>query len=151
MDVSNETIDLSKKPIKERTDLEKERLLDSMIQRELLRSTRDMNTTLQELTKTLKVLEKHEYLELHRNKWKLVGYNILLGVLFAFGTVFGLVLLSWLTFNFFKDSVILKQIVENQLHMRQINIGEIQEKVKNSLEKTSSSGKSSPTTSGSTR
>lgn len=54
-------------------------------------------------------------------------------MLFAIGTVFGLVLLSWLTFNFFKDSEILTQIVQNQLKVRQFDIGGIREKVKNEL------------------
>lgn len=130
--------DTNEREIKEVTMVEKELLMNSMTQQELLLTTRDLNKTLKELTKTLKILENHEYLELHRNKWKLVGYNILLGILFAVGTVFGLVLLSWLTFNFFKDSTILNQIVQNQLRMRQLDVGEIREKIKNSLEKTDS-------------
>jgi len=79
---------MHKQEINEKAAMEKERLLNMMTQQELLKTTKDMNETLKELTKTLKVLEKHEYLELHRSKWKLVGYNILLGILFAFGTVF---------------------------------------------------------------
>lgn len=121
--------------VKEVSFVEKELLLNSMTQQELLKTTRDLNKTIKELTKTLKILERHEYLTLHKNKWKLIGYNIFLGMLFAVGTVFGLVLLSWLTFNFFKDSSILNQIIQNQLKMRQLDVGEIREKVKNDLTK----------------
>lgn len=115
--------------IKEVTFIEKELLLNSLTQQELLKTTKVLDGTLKELTKTLKVLEKHEYLQLHKNKWKLIGYNILLGVLFAVGTVLWLVLLSWFTFNFFKDSAILNQIIQNQLKIRQIDVGPLQEKV----------------------
>jgi hypothetical protein len=65
----------------------KELLLNSMTQKQLLKTTIDLNRTIKELTKTLKILEKHEYLTLHKNKWKLIGYNIFLGMLFAIGTV----------------------------------------------------------------
>ncbi|MFA6090962.1 MAG: hypothetical protein WC774_04265 [Candidatus Gracilibacteria bacterium] len=121
--------------IKEVSFVEKELLLNSLTQQELLKTTKDLNKTIKELTKTLKVLEKHEFLTLHKSKWKLIGYNIFLGMLFAIGTVCGFLLLSWLTFNFFKDSVILNQFVQNQLKMRQFDIGEIQEKVRNNLSK----------------
>lgn len=129
--------------VKEVSFVEKELLLNSMTQKELLKTTVDLNKTIKELTKTLKVLEKHEYLTLHKNKWKLIGYNIFLGMLFAIGTVFGLVLLSWLTFNFFKDSAILTQIVQNQLKVRQFDLGGMREKVKNDLAK-SATGEQAP-------
>lgn len=73
--------------VKEVSFVEKELLLNSLTQQELLKTTKELNGTLKELTKTLKVLERHEYLQLHKNKWKLIGYNILLGILFAIGTV----------------------------------------------------------------
>lgn len=110
--------------VKEVSFVEKELLLNSLTQQELLKTTKDLNKTIKELTKTLKILEGHEYLTLHKNKWKLIAYNIFLGMLFAIGTVFGFLLLSWLTFNFFKDSAILNQFIQNQLKMRQFNIGE---------------------------
>ena len=122
-----------KKIIKEVSFIEKELLLNSLTQQELLKTTKDLNKTIKELTKTLKVLEKHEFLTLHKSKWKLIGYNIALGMLFAIGTVCGFLVLSWLTFNFFKDSTILNQFVQNQLKMRQFDIGDIREKVKNDL------------------
>ena len=131
--------------VKEVSFVEKELLLNSLTQQELLKTTTDLNRTIQELTKTLKLLEEHEYLTLHKNKWKLIGYNIFLGMLFAIGTVFGLVLLSWLTLHFFRDSAMLTQIVQNQLKVRQFDIGEMREKVKNELSTphadTSGSGK----------
>jgi hypothetical protein len=40
-----------------------------------------------------------------------------------------------LTFNFFKDSAILNQFVQNQLKARQFDLGEIRERVKNDLTK----------------
>lgn len=130
-----DTKTMEKNIVKEVSFVEKELLLNSLTQQELLKTTKDLNKTIKELTKTLKILERHEYLTLHKNKWKLIGYNIFLGMLFAVGTVFGLVLLSWLTFNFFKDSSILNQIIQNQLKMRQLDVGEIREKVKNDLTK----------------
>lgn len=108
--------------------------------KELTETTKELNKTLKELTKILKVLEKHEYLELHRSKWKLIGHNILLGMLFAVGTVVWLVLLSWFTFNFLKDSSILNQIVQNQLKIRQIDVGTLQEKVINDIKTQIQSG-----------
>ena len=121
--------------IKEVSFVEKELLLNSLTQQELLKTTRDLNGTIKELTNTLKNLERHEYLTLHKNKWKLIAYNIFLGMLFAIGTVCGFLFLSWLTFNFFKDSTILNQFVQNQLKMRQFDIGDIKEKIKNDLSK----------------
>lgn len=55
--------------------------------------------------------------------------------MFAIGTVLGLLFLSWLTYHFFKDSTVLKNMVDNQLNMRQFNIQNIKEKAKNELKK----------------
>ncbi|NCO98410.1 hypothetical protein GW864_04585 [bacterium] len=126
---------MEKNIAKEVSFVEKELLLNSLTQQELMKTTQDLNKTIKELTKTLKILEKHEYLMLHKSKWKLFGYNIVLGMLFAVGTVLGLVVLSWFTFNFLKDSAILNQIIQNQLKIRQFSISDIQEKVKNDLMK----------------
>lgn len=76
-----------KNTIKEVSFVEKELLLNSLTQQELLKTTKDLNKTIKELTKTLKILEGHEYLMIHKSKWKLIGYNISLGMLFAIGTV----------------------------------------------------------------
>lgn len=117
--------------IKEVSFVEKELLLNSLTQQELLKTTKDLNGTIKELTKTLKVIERHEYLSMHKNKWKLVAYNLSLGILFAIGTVLGFLLLSWLTFNFFKDSVMLKQFIQNQLKLRNFDTVEMREKINN--------------------
>ena len=85
--VQHQKKNLEKNDIEEVSFVKKELLLNSMTQQELLITTRDLNKTIQELTKTLLLLEKHEYLSLHKNKWKLIGYNIFLGMLFAIGTV----------------------------------------------------------------
>jgi len=122
---------LKKREVTEVTMVEKELLLNSMTQQELLKTTKELNKTIKELTKTIQIVENSEYFAIHKNKWRIAIYNVTLGILFAFGTVFGLVLLSWLTFNFFKDSVILKQIVENQLRIRQIDMSQIPDFSKN--------------------
>ena len=136
--------------VKEISFVQKELLLNSLTQRELLSTTKELNKTIKELTNTLKVIEKHEYLTLHKSKWKLIAYNIFLGMLFAVGTVFGLVLLSWLTFNFFKDSAILTQIIQGQLKARQFDIGGMREKVKNELIRPAYESDIVPTSSGTT-
>ncbi|EKD30464.1 MAG: hypothetical protein ACD_78C00050G0005 [uncultured bacterium (gcode 4)] len=115
---------MEKNIVKEVSFVEKELLLNSLTQQELLKTTKDLNKTIKELTKTLKILEGHEYLTIHKSKWKIIGYNISLGMLFAIGTVLWFLLLSWFTFNFFKDSAILNQFIQNQLKSRQFNIGE---------------------------
>lgn len=53
-------------------------LSESAEQQELAETMQELIKTIKELAETLKVLEQHEYLELHRSKWKLVAYNILL-------------------------------------------------------------------------
>lgn len=76
-----------KKIVKEISFVQKELLLNSLTQRQLLSTTQELNKTIKELTTTLMLLEQHEYLTLHKNKWKLIGYNVFLGMLFAIGTV----------------------------------------------------------------
>lgn len=78
---------MEKNIVKEVSFVEKELLLNSLTQQELLKTTKDLNKTIKELTKTLKILEGHEYLTIHKSKWKIIGYNISLGMLFAIGTV----------------------------------------------------------------
>ncbi len=124
-----------KKIVKEISFVQKELLLNSLTQRQLLSTTQELNKTIKELTTTLMLLEQHEYLTLHKNKWKLIGYNVFLGMLFAIGTVLWFLVISWFTFNFFKDSAILNQFVQNQLKARQFDIGSMKEKVKNELAK----------------
>ncbi|MDD2487817.1 MAG: hypothetical protein PHS92_05635 [Candidatus Gracilibacteria bacterium] len=115
--------------------IEKEMLHNSIVQKELLKTIRELNETIQENTCVLKNIEKHEFLSIHKSKWKIVLYNLTLGILFALGTVLGLFLLSWLTYNFFKDSIVLKNIVDNQLNMRQFNLQDIKERVNSDIKK----------------
>lgn len=82
-------------------------------------------------------------MEFHSSKWRIFAYQIFLGVLFAFGTVLGLVFLSWTTYTFFKDSAVLRGVVDNQLRMRQFDIKEIREKAKSDFE-LGSTGKTAP-------
>lgn len=119
-----------KASIHERAFIEKELLHSSMAQKELMNVVRELNHTMKELTKTLHLIEQHDFVDLHRKKWKLIAYNISLGILFAIGTVTGLFLISWFSYNFFKDSVILRQIVENQLKIRQLDMNEMKNRIK---------------------
>lgn len=73
-------------------------------------------------------------------------------MLFAFGTVFGLVFLSWMTYTFFKDSEVLRGVVDNQLKMRRLDFNEIKEKARTDatgLEQVTLTGKALPAKSGS--
>lgn len=88
--------------------VEKELLQVSIVQRELVSELKNLRTSLQILDQTLNLIKEHEFIELHSSKWKIFAYQIGLGVLFAFGTVFGLVFLSWMTYTFFKDSEVLR-------------------------------------------
>lgn len=100
----------------------------SPIERELIREFRDIGSSLKKLDETLNLIREHEFVELHSSKWKIFAYQIFLGILFAIGTVLGLVLLSWMTYTFFKDSTVLRNIVDSQLQMRRFNIDQIKEK-----------------------
>ncbi len=88
--------------------VEKELLQASIVQRELVQELRELGSSLKVLDQTLNLIKEHEFVELHSSKWKIFAYQIGLGVLFAFGTVFGLVFLSWMTYTFFKDSEVLR-------------------------------------------
>ena len=99
-----------------------------VLEEELLTSLNHLGENIQSLDETLNLIREHEFVEFHKSKWKIFAYQILLGILFAMGTVLGLVLLSWMTYTFFKDSAVLRDTIDNQLKMRQFNIGEIREK-----------------------
>lgn len=115
--------------------VEKELLHNWIVQRELLKTTKELNATLNWLTIFLKEFEKHEFLKIHKSKWKIALYNLILWVLFAIWTVFWLMFLSWSTYHFLKDSPEIKNIIQSQLNLRQFNIQEIKDKVKNELKK----------------
>ena len=80
---------------------------------------------LKEIKEILILLDSHGIVKLHKNKFYLIIYNISLGILFAIGTVLWLFLISWFTFLFLKDSTIIKDIIDNQLKMRYIDIKNI--------------------------
>ncbi|MDD2566176.1 MAG: hypothetical protein PHZ26_02620 [Candidatus Gracilibacteria bacterium] len=115
--------------------VEKELLHNGLVQREQLKTLKELNNTIKDLTEILKVFETHQFLEIHKHKWKIVLYNLSLGMLFAIGTVLGLLLLSWSTYHFFKDSTALKDVIDSQLKIRQFSVQDIKEKVKSELKK----------------
>ncbi len=115
--------------------VEKELLHNWLVQREQLKTLKELNTTINELTEILKEFEKHQYFEIHRSKWKIILYNLSLWILFAIWTVLWLMFLSWSTYHFFKDSTALRNVVENQLKIRQFDIQNIKDKVKAEIKK----------------
>ena len=74
--------------------------------------------SLGEITETLRRIEAFLIMPLWR---RLLG-QVLTGMAFALGTALGLALLSWLTFNYFKNSEVLSKIVAHELEMRNLNI-----------------------------
>lgn len=54
-------------------------------------------------------------------------HQILLGMLFAMGTVLGLALMSWLTYTYFRDSEVIRQIIEDQLRIRNFDFDRLRE------------------------
>ena len=94
--------------------------------------------------KTLKNIEKHEFLNIHRSKLKMALYNVSMWILFAVWTVLWLFLISWFTYHFIKDSETLKWIVDNQLKIRQFNIQDIKDKIKSEIKSESSTWGLSP-------
>jgi hypothetical protein len=117
-----------KKNILRESFIEKELLNASVVQQELLISIRDLNSQLGILNSTINLIREHEFVELHKSKWRIVIYQLCLGTLFAVGTVLGLALISWATYTFFKDNEILRQIVDKQLSTRNFNLGEIKDR-----------------------
>lgn len=113
--------------------VEKELLHNWLVQREQLKTLKELNSTIKELTDIIKEFETHQFLEIHRSKWKIMLYNLSLWILFAIWTVLWLLLLSWFTYHFVKDSTTLKNVVDDQLKIRQFNINEIKDRVKNEL------------------
>lgn len=117
-----------KKNILKNSFVEKELLNASVIQKELMTTIRELNVQIGTLNATLNLIQEHEFVEFHKSKWRIIAYQLALGILFAIGTVMGLVLISWATYTFFKDSEILMQIVEKQLSSRNFNLSEIRER-----------------------
>ncbi len=48
-------------------------------------------------------------------------------MLFAMGTVLGLALMSWLTYTYFRDSEVIRQIIEDQLRIRNFDFDRLRE------------------------
>ncbi len=121
-------IDPHKKEVLKESFVEKELLNASLVQRELMTTIDVLNENLKILNSTLVLIREHEFVEFHKSKWKIFAYQILLGMLFAIGTVFGLIALSWASYTVFKDSAILRDIVSSQLKMRSFDLTDIKEK-----------------------
>ena len=122
---SEETASNQKKKIMKESFVEQELLGASVVQKELMATIRDLNTQLGTLNTTLNLIREHEFVEFHKSKWRIIAYQIALGMLFAIGTVVGLASISWATYTFFKDNEILRQIVDKQLESRNFNFTEI--------------------------
>lgn len=114
------------------------------IQGKLLKTLENLNKNIEENNKTLKNIEKHEFLNIHRSKLRMALYNIYMWILFAVWTVLWLFLISWFTYHFIKDSETLKWIVENQLKIRQFSIQDIKDKIKSEIKNESSTWELSP-------
>lgn len=56
--------------------VEKELLHNGLVQREQLKTLRELNETMKTLTVILQDFERHEFLEIHKSKWKIILYNI---------------------------------------------------------------------------
>ncbi len=123
--VSKKTPPTDKSTVLKESFLEKELLHASVVQRELMGSIHELNTQMGTLNETLNLIREHAFVDLHKSKWRIVVYQILLGILFAIGTVMGLALISWSTYTFFKDNELLRQIVEKQLSNRNFNFDDI--------------------------
>lgn len=119
---------VEKNDILKESFVEKELLNASLVQRELMATIEVLNDNLKALNATLMLIREHEFVELHKSKWRIIAYQIALGILFAIGTVVGLALISWSTYTFFKDNEILRQIVDKQLNSRNFNLSEIRER-----------------------
>lgn len=94
----------------------------------LLASQKELAKELRGLNKAITLISEHEFTQIHRSKWSIFLYQISLGILFAIGTVLGLAIFSWSVYTFFRDTTILKQIVDKQLNSRNFNFSEIRDK-----------------------
>gem|GEM_PF-3026747 len=77
-----------KQSVIESSKTEKDNLHAEMVQREQLKMLKELNLTIKDLTHVLKTFENHQFMTIHRSKWKIALYNLSLGMLFAIGTVF---------------------------------------------------------------
>ncbi len=107
--------------------VEKELLHNGIVQRETLKTLKDLSVAMRDMTTILQSFEQHQFLTMHQKKWKMVLYNLSMGMLFAIGTVMGLLLLSWSTYLFFRESPQIQNIINDQLKLRHFDLGEIQQ------------------------
>lgn len=121
---------LDKKEIIYSAIVEKELLHNWLVQREQLKTLKELEKTMKDMTEVLKEFRDHQFLEIHKSKWKIILYNLSLGMLFAIWTVLGLMFLSWSTYHIFKDSTEIRNIINNQLRVRQFDLQEIKDKAK---------------------
>lgn len=132
----NKSQKLDKKEIIYSAIVEKELLHNWLVQREQLKTLKELEKTMKDLTEVLTEFRDHQFLEIHKSKRKIILYNLSLGMLFAIWTVLGLMFLSWSTYHIFKDSTEIRNIINNQLKVRQFDLQEIKDKAKeNSNEK----------------
>lgn len=83
---TNQKNDEVHKVIKE-SFIEQELLNASVVQKELMSTIKELNSELKSLNGALKLIQEHEFIHLHRSKWRIIAYNLSLGILFAIGTV----------------------------------------------------------------
>ena len=56
--------------------VEKELLHNGLVQREQLRTLKELNDTIKELTRIIQEFEQHQFLTIHKSKWKIIFYNV---------------------------------------------------------------------------
>lgn len=133
----NSSLSQKKENVLETSIIGKDILHADMVQREQLKTLKELNIAVKDLTYILKEFEGHQFMTIHRSKWKIALYNLSLWILFAIWTVLWLLMLSWSTYHFFKDSSEIKGFIDSQLKIRQFNIQDIKEKVKSEIKKDS--------------
>ncbi|HRI36088.1 MAG TPA: hypothetical protein PK765_03330 [bacterium] len=92
--------------------------------------TRESRDEVGKLSMLAEEIRQHELMKQGRSRMRAFLYQIMLGIAFAVGTVFGLVLLSWVTLHYFQDSQMLRDIIERQLDIRNFNIERFREEAK---------------------
>jgi hypothetical protein len=95
--------------------------------RSIERNTRASRDEVAKLAMLAEDLREHELIKQGRSRLRAFAYNIMLGVAFALGTVLGLVMLSWMTFHYFQDSPILRDVIQRQLQIRNFDFDRLRE------------------------
>ncbi len=71
-----ESSTFTRQKIAKESFIELELLNASVVQRELMRAIRDLNTQMGTLNSTLNLIREHEFVELHNSKWRIIAYQI---------------------------------------------------------------------------